>query len=154
MLAIALAFMADLGVTYFGVRQAISGNETRLAQAGRAPERAGPAGAASAGVAPEELAVARETLQRLSMPWDNLFGALESAATSQVALLAIDPDPETGTVTISAESRDYDAALNYVLELGRASTLTQVHLVKHELRESGPQRTVAFSVSAAWSRTR
>lgn len=154
LLAIALAFTTELGISYYGVRKAIGQNEARLAKTGRPTDGAGRAAAASKGISSEELAFARETIQRLSMPWDNLFGALESAATDQVALLAIEPDPKSGTVAISAEGKDYAAALNYVLELSRAKTLSQVHLVKHELQESDPQRPVAFSVSASWSKAK
>jgi hypothetical protein len=144
----------DLGVSYYGARKDVARNEARLAKAGPPADGAGRAAAAARAISPEELAVARETIQRLSMPWDNLFGALESAATDQVALLAIEPDPKSGTVVISAEGKDYAAALSYVLELSRAKTLSQVHLVKHELQESDPQRPVAFSVSASWSRAK
>lgn len=154
LLAIALALMTDLGISYYAARRAVAQNEARLAKMGRPADGAGRAAAQSTGSSPEEFAVARETIQRLSMPWDNLFGALESAATDQVALLAIEPDPKAGTVAISAEGKDYAAALNYVRELGRARTLTQVHLVKHELQESDPQRPVAFSVSASWSKSK
>lgn len=154
MLAVALALIMDLGVSYYGVRKDVARNEARLAKAGRPADGAGRAAAAARAISPEELAVARETIQRLSMPWDNLFGALESAATDQVALLAIEPDPKSGTVVILAEGKDYAAALSYVLELSRAKTLSQVHLVKHELQESDPQRPVAFSVSASWSRAK
>ena len=61
----------------------------------------------------------RETVQRLSLPWDQLFSALESAASDKVALAAIEPDPRAGTVTISGDGKDYLAALSYVLNLSR-----------------------------------
>ena len=61
----------------------------------------------------------RETVQRLSLPWDELFSALESAASDKVALAGIEPDPRNGTVTISGDSKDYLAALSYVLNLSR-----------------------------------
>ena len=57
--------------------------------------------------APEEIAAARETMQRLSTPWDKLFGALETAAIDDVALLGIEPDPKAGTVTITGDGKDY-----------------------------------------------
>ena len=99
----------------------------------------------------EEVAAARETMQRLATPWDKLFGALESASSEQVALLAIEPDPKTGTVLISGDSKDYLAALTYVLNLSQADALSRVHLARHETR-SDATRTVGFSVSAAWGK--
>ncbi|HZM37281.1 MAG TPA: PilN domain-containing protein, partial [Burkholderiales bacterium] len=78
-----------------------------------------------------------------------LFGALESAASPQVALLAIEPDPRTGTVRISGEGKDYLAALTYVLNLRQSESLGNVELVRHEHSGAGA-RPVAFSVSATW----
>ena len=83
-------------------------------------------------------------------PWGNLFGALESAATDQVALLAIEPDPKAGTVVIQGDSKDYLAALTYVLNLSKTSGLADVQLVRHEVKKNDPQHAVSFQVSAAW----
>ena len=44
------------------------------------------AGASAPKATPQEVAAARETVQRLSLPWDELFSALESAASDKVAL--------------------------------------------------------------------
>ena len=146
LLALALGFSADLAVSYLGVREAVARKEARLARIGHpAP---GANGAAARDVSPEEIAFARETIRRLSVPWDDLFGALESTLTDKVALLAIEPDPKSGTIVISGDGRDYVSTLDYVSELGRSGVLDQVHLVKHELRASGPQQPVAFSISA------
>ena len=149
LLAVAIAFTIDVGITYYNVRQAVAQKELRLAKAGRtlAPAEA------SQGVAPDELAAAREAVQRLSRPWNNLFGALEATASDKVALLAIQPDANAGTVVISGESEDYAAVLAYVAALGGARTLSRVHLVQHELRENEKQR-VAFSIAASWSGAR
>ena len=149
LLAVAIAFTVDVGITYYSVRQAVAQKELRLGKAGRT---LGPAGA-SQGIAPDELVAARETIQRLSRPWNNLFGALEATASEKVALLAIQPDANAGTVVISGEGEDYPAVLAYVAALGGARTLSGVHLVQHELRENERQR-VSFSIAASWGRTR
>jgi Tfp pilus assembly protein PilN len=102
----------------------------------------------------EEIALARETVQRLSTPWTRLFSALESAATDNVTLLSIEPDPKARTVVISGDSKDYLAALTYVLNLSRSSALSGVELVRHEVKQNDPRHPVAFSVSAAWKEAR
>ena len=89
----------------------------------------------------------RETVQRLSLPWGELFSALESAASDKVALAGIEPDAKTGTVTITGDGKDYLAALSYVLNLSRTEGLERVQLVRHEQKNEG----VSFAVSAAWS---
>lgn len=144
LLVLAAAFAGDVGFSYVKARKDVSAREAELAKL--APRTYSPRKAVPA----EEVAAARETVQRLSMPWDELFNALESAASDRVALLAIEPDPKAGTVTISGDSKDYLAALTYVLNLSRAESLRQVRLSRHEVKQNDPQKTVNFSVSAAW----
>ena len=143
LLAIALGFSGDVAFSFFKVNREMKKNETALARLD--PRTFKPAPSAS----PEEIAVARDTVARLSLPWDKLFAALEAAASDQVALLSIDPDPKSGTVTISGDSKDYLAALTYVLNLSREDALSGVQLARHEQRND-PTKTVAFSVLASW----
>jgi hypothetical protein len=143
LLAVGLAFAGDVGLSFVKARQSIAKSEAALARLD--PRSFKPAKNAS----PEEIAIARDTVQRLSTPWEKLFGALESAASEQVALLSIEPDPKAGTVTISGDSKDYLAALTYVLNLSQAEALSRVQLARHE-QKNDAQRTVGFSVSAAW----
>lgn len=145
-LAVAVAFALDAGLSYRQLRSSLEMNEAKIARAPRV--------ASAPKVSPEEVAAVRETVERLGMPWDKLFGALESAATDQVALLGIEPDPKAGTVVISGDSKDYLAALSYVLNLSRADTLARVQLVRHELKTHDPQGAVSFAVSAAWREAR
>ena len=139
--AIAVAVAADAGWTYLRLRETLYADQGRLAAVQPRVARK---------VGPEELAAARETVQRLTLPWAKLFGALESAASPHVALLAVEPDPRSGKVTISGDSRDYLAALTYVLNLRRAEGLSNVELARHEQRADDPQRPVTFSISASW----
>lgn len=140
--AVALAVAGDAAWSYVHARRTIAQAELLIARAQpRAAPRAVPA---------EELAAARDTVQRLALPWPGLFGAIESAASDDVALLAIEPDPRAGKVTISGDSKDYLAALTYVLNLSRAEALSGVELVRHEVKQNDPRHPVAFSVSASW----
>jgi len=134
--AVAATVCADMALQYHDLSQAVLLGKKELARSGR------PAKPASAA----EVAAARETLQRLSLPWTRLFGAIESAASDKVALTAIEPDPRTGTVKITGDSKDYLAALTYVLNLSRAEGLSSVQLVRHEMR----RESVGFTVSATW----
>ena len=147
LLVVALAVSIDVTLSYKSLSSAIALSEARL---GRAQSRSAPARKVSA----EELAAVRETVERLATPWDRLFGALESAASDQVALLGIQPDPKAGTVVISGDSKDYLAALSYVLNLSRTEALDRVQLVRHEVKANDPQSPVAFAVSAGWSQAK
>lgn len=145
--ALALAFAFETGLSYRDAKSELGHLEGRLAQTP-------PAAAAPRKVPAEEIAAVRETVDRLSMPWDRLFGALESAASEQVALLGIEPDAKAGTVVISGDSKDYLAALSYVLNLGRSEALEGVRLVRHEVKSDDPHAPVSFAVSAAWREVR
>jgi hypothetical protein len=143
MLAAAMAVCLDAGFTYQELQKAMRAGEARLAQ--RAPAAAEPK------ATPQEVAVVRETVQRLSLPWDELFAALESASSDNVALAAIEPDTAKGTVIISGDGRDYLAALSYVANLSRSDSLDRVQLVRHERKAADPNGPVSFAVSAAWN---
>jgi len=145
LLAIAMVFAGDAAFSFLSTLKDVRDSETALAKL--EPRTYSPSRKASV----EEVAAARETVQRLSTPWDSLFTALESAADEHVALLAIEPDPKSGTVLISGDSKDYLSALTYVLNLGRSEALSHVQLARHEVRTTEPQRPVSFSVSATWS---
>ena len=139
MLAVAALVALDAGLSYHSATRTLTENQARLAQ--RTPARNAPK------VSPQEVAAARETVQRLTLPWDDLFAAIESVASDKVALAAIEPDPRNGTVTISGDGKDYLAALSYVLNLSHTDGMNQVQLVRHEQKNE----SVSFAVSAAWS---
>jgi Tfp pilus assembly protein PilN len=143
LMLLALGFCGDVAVSFLKERSAYLKNERALAALD--PRSYRPARSASA----EEIAAAKDTVQRLSMPWEKLFAALEQAASDQVALLAIQPDPKAGTVLISGDSKDYLAALTYVLNLSRSDALSRVQLARHEIRQD-QGKSVGFSVQATW----
>ena len=150
LLAVALGVAGEMGFTYVQLERAVNTNEAIVARAASTSNARKAAPHASA----EEVAAARETVNRLGLPWTKLFSALEGAANEHVALLAIEPDTKSGTVTISGDSKDYLSALAYVLNLSRADTLSHVQLVRHEVKQNDPQRPVSFSISAAWNEVR
>jgi hypothetical protein len=143
LLAVALGVTGDMAFTFAQLERAVTANEAVVARA--QPRKA------VQSVSNEELALARDTVERLGLPWSKLFAALEAAANDQVALLAIEPDTKSGTVKITGDSKDYLAALGYVLNLSQADALSNVQLVRHEVKQNDPQRPVAFSISAAWN---
>ena len=142
LLALAAAVALDAGWSYYSANRTLTENQARVAKR--------TVGNAAPKATPEEVAAVRETVQRLSLPWGELFSALESAASDNVALAAIEPDAKAGTVTITGDGKDYLAALSYVLNLSRTEGLERVQLVRHEQKNEG-SGAVSFAVSAAWS---
>ena len=145
LLALAVAFAGDVAWSYRQAQDALQ------ATAALAAARSAPRTPAVPPATPEELAQVRETVARLTLPWEKLFGAIEGAANDKVAVLAVEPDSRTGSVTISGDSKDYLAALSYVLSLRQSDALRQVQLVRHEVKPNDPQRAVAFTVTAHWN---
>ena len=152
--AFAMAFACDSALRYDALLRNIGDKRLELANWDRRPKQIGEASAAPASLSNDELAAARETARKLSMPWSVLFRALEASRTERVALLAIEPDAENRTVLLSAEAKDYAAALAYIGNLARQDALARVHLSHHELKQVSGQRVVAFTVSASWNPAR
>lgn len=144
LLVAAVLFAAHAGTRFAALKGEIADAESRLAKVAAA--RADAARRSP----PIEVSAVREAAQRLSLPWPDLFKALEAAASDDVALLALEPDPKTGTVLITADTLDYLAALAYVRSLAAGGALSQVHLVRHEWKGGAMQ----FTVSANWLQRR
>lgn len=98
----------------------------------------------------QEIETARGVIRRLSLPWDALFRAMETAAFENVALLGVQPDAQQSSVNLAGEARAYADVLTYMSRLERSGALTNVRLLSHEIRRDDPQRPVAFTVAARW----
>lgn len=150
---ISIAFASYLGWYYINLSNEVRQKEARLAKASlfaRDVRPDAPLGPVSA----EEYVLARDTINRLSTPWGRLFEALEAAQTEQVALISVEPDADSRVVVISGDAKDYLAALSYMASLAEQPSLTRVHLVRHEKKNSPPQKPLSFSISAAWKEKR
>jgi hypothetical protein len=143
-LAIAVAF--DLHALRNDERTA----EARLVELGRSAKSADnikPVRESSS----QDVALANGVLQRLALPWDDLFAAIESVRGRNVALLSIEPDAARTTVKIGAEAKSTGDMLEYVRELQGATGLGEVTLSSHHVRNDDPQRAVRFVVLANWT---
>jgi Tfp pilus assembly protein PilN len=109
-----------------------------------------PAGAPSARALEEELKHVNAMLYQLTLPWGEIVAAVEGAATRNVALLQMQPEAQQHLLKITAEAKDQDAMLEYVRRLSQARSLTNVHLLSHQVQTQDPQRPVQFSVQATF----
>jgi hypothetical protein len=99
----------------------------------------------------QEIRIANQVVQQMTLPWDRLFRELEASGSKEVALLAVQPDPASRLVRISGEAKNFKAMLDYSRRLGRTDVLREVVLLGHEVKSQDPQRPVAFSLMARWS---
>lgn len=94
----------------------------------------------------------RQIINRLSTPWDAFFVGLESVRTSNVAILSIQPDMQTGLLQIEGEAKDYAAVLTLVAQLRVTKPFSEVFLLRHEIKRDDPQHPVAFALSTRWTK--
>lgn len=95
-----------------------------------------------------EAKAAEAVVRQLSVPWAGLIGALEHAASRDVALLQLQPDADQRRLRLTAEARDRDAMFAYLRRLEAAPALAEVHLVSHQVQNEDPQRPIQFSLQA------
>jgi hypothetical protein len=151
LLAIALAFAGDVAWHHLQTRAEMQGIRERLAAPPSPSTDDRPLlKVATRPVSDEEYAFARETIARLSTPWNALFQALEAARIGSIAIVSVEPDPSARTVTVTGDARDYLAALSFVANLREQRVLRGVYLVRHEPSAAEPRLPLRFSVSASW----
>lgn len=99
----------------------------------------------------KELTQARTVAQRLTLPWSDVFDAVETAATAKVALIGLQPNADRKTVRITAESRNLNEALAFVRRLQATRRLERVYLASHQIQTRDAQRPVRFVVMAGFA---
>lgn len=154
LLVVAGAFAADVARNYVETRDSIDVIERQLVRKSRTSLPADVPRTRSIQYREGDLAAARETIRRMSLPWDRLFAAIESARTEGTLLLAVEPEADAGSVTLTGEARDYLRLLNYVSALSTADGLQRVQLVRHAAISGHPQRALAFTITASWGNPR
>ncbi|HSU75896.1 MAG TPA: hypothetical protein VLI89_02420 [Burkholderiales bacterium] len=145
LLAVALALSAVVLERYRDVRDDLA----RLqAQAGLVL----PGGRATRALPKERLdeqaKSAEAVVRQLTLPWASLIGAIEQAATRDVAILQLQPDAEHSVLRLTAEARNREAMFEYLKRLGAARELTNVVLVSHQVQKDEPQQPIQFAVQA------
>jgi hypothetical protein len=152
LLAAATIALVLAGVHYLDLDEQAAAWEGRLERIERGHGRQ--AMAVYPGGQTEELAVevehANEVLRQLTLPWDELFQAVESAAGKKIALLALEPDTEKRMVKISGEAKDFSSLLNYVMQLEERDVFGPVYLQNHQVKLQDPDKPVRFSLLAVW----
>jgi hypothetical protein len=94
----------------------------------------------------------RQIINRLATPWDAFFVGLESIKNSNVAILSIQPDMQTGLLQIEGEAKDYAAILTLIAQLRMTKPFSEVFLLRHEIKRDDPQHPVAFALSTHWTK--
>ena len=86
----------------------------------------------------------------LSVPWEELFDALEAADPKQLGLLVVSPVRRERSLRVTGEARTVTEVLAYVDRMAAQPSLHQVHLLNYQsvVRDGVP--VVSFTLAAAW----
>jgi len=151
-LAVAVAAAAAVASAYSETDQAHSDalvRGARLAQQdrGASPRRAVPA------ADPQLLADLRSAntvIDQLTIPWDELFDAIESAGSRDLGLLALTPNARDRSVRLAGEALSIEQVLAYVDRLAAQPALSRVHLLGYNAVQRDGVSAVAFTLAATW----
>lgn len=99
----------------------------------------------------EALESARNVVEHLTVPWDRLFGALETIEEKNVALLSVTPNVQKRQIRIFAEAKTLADMLAYHQKLEASPAFSEVALSEHEVQLQDPERPVRFNILATWS---
>lgn len=93
---------------------------------------------------------ANRIVRELVVPWNALFNAVDASGREGVALLALEPDTQKGTVKMTGEARDLEALLAYVRQLESCEVIGRVLLQEHQVQRDVADKPVRFSLLAEW----
>jgi hypothetical protein len=97
-----------------------------------------------------ELKAANEAILQLTLPWAELFNALESANSSNIALLGLEPDARKRLVRVSGEAKNSTALFAYIRLLQANKAMTSVYLKRQQVQEQNPEKPIRFTLDASW----
>lgn len=98
----------------------------------------------------ELVAFSNQIINRLNLPWGDLFQSLGKAHSDEVALLGIEPNIKKGVVKLSGEARNFKAMFDFMRDLNTKSGMKKVYLIEHKVNEQDPDRPIHFTLEASW----
>ncbi len=106
-------------------------------------------------VAPDPLTLAsvqraNAVIDQLTVPWDELFDAVETADARGLAVLSLTPNARERSLRLAGESRSMDELLAYVGRVAAQPSLSQVHLQGYNTVQREGVPVLAFTLAARW----
>lgn len=149
LLAGALALAAGLALHYRNLDDDISTAEDRIARLKRQAR-----GVAAESLSPdvmEEVQSVNRAASRLTIPWENLFQAVESVSDKRIALLSLQPNFPKRELKISGEAEDFPAIRQYIERLEETRAVADVRIVSHEVVTRPNAMQIRFELFAKWN---
>lgn len=98
----------------------------------------------------QDIELTNRIIAELTVPWEELFNAVESAQNGDIALLELQPDTHRKILTISGEARNFTALSGYLHRVQAQRSFANVYLLRHEVQTEDPQRPIRFELKADW----
>lgn len=153
LLALGLAAVVAAGIQYRELADGIASQEAQIAGLERTAQRK-PTGTRQTALETQQLGVeiryANQVVQELSLPWDRLFQAVETAGSEDVALLTVEPDARKRLLKITGEARNLAAVLAYIRLLEQQPVLTDIYLQNHQIQQQDADKPIRFALTASW----
>lgn len=83
-------------------------------------------------------------------PWGELFHALETSRSGEIALLSLIADVAKKEFFLSGEAKDFGALSKFSETLSASPMFERVALSNHRLSEGTPPTVVKFDLALAW----
>jgi hypothetical protein len=89
-------------------------------------------------------------IDQLTVPWDELFDAVEAADARGLAVLSMTPNARERSLRLAGEARSMTDLLAYVSRVAEQPLLGQVHLQGYNTVAREGVTVVAFTLAATW----
>ena len=133
-------------------RDALAQSQERLERARASYKRAEKARTPRPTVEPPELKQSGDIVRRLTLPWGQLFDALERADNDKIALLAVEPDAEKTRLRLSGEAKTVSALVDYMKSIDNKGGVADLRLMTQQIKQNDAQRPIEFVLEASWLR--
>jgi Tfp pilus assembly protein PilN len=97
-----------------------------------------------------QLTRANALIDELSVPWRELFRAVESADTRGMNLLALAPNTQDHSLRLSGEAHSLAEIHRYVDRLAAQPMLSGVHLMSYDTVDREGTKVITFGLAARW----
>lgn len=97
-----------------------------------------------------DLRRANAIIDQLTVPWDELFDAVQAADARGLGVLSLTPNARDRTVRLSGESRSMTDLLAYLDRMAAQPALSQVHLLGYNTLPRDGVPVLSFTLVATW----
>lgn len=101
-------------------------------------------------LAPDQQKALIRTIVQLNQPWPVLLDAIESSATTQVALLSLNFEPANQRVRGAAEAKNFKSMVAFMARLDSVPAFQSTQLMNHQLDEAAPFAPIRFEFAVEW----